>query len=338
VNLAATAASAELRDFVESVRRLCAAELGAPPPSREERVLSRGLWRRLGELGVLGLGEADGEASWMVAAYQELGAALCPGPLAATAMASRLLSASAPEELAALRSGDRVVAVGAGGVFPWGVDADLLIGTAGDAAWLVAPDAPRSAMHTLGREPWARVDPWPVRALSGGRRAAAVGDLAVSALLLGAAGRLVEMSAEHARTRQQFGRAIGSFQAVSFPLAAGYAALHNAGCLADSAAQAIDASHDARALCAGARTVAAAAALEVARVAHQVHGASGFTEESPVGAYSAHIRQWTLLPPSPAAGRAALLAGIGADADGAPHFDADRAPARGLDGITESKQ
>jgi alkylation response protein AidB-like acyl-CoA dehydrogenase len=145
------------------------------------------------------------------------------------------------------------------------------------------------------------------------------------------------MSAEHARTRQQFGRAIGSFQAVAFPLAAAHAALHNAGCLADAAAQAIDNGYDARALCAGARTVAAAAALEVARVAHQVHGATGFTEESPVGAYTAHIRQWTLLPPSPAAGRAALLAGIGAG-DGAPDFDADRAPARGLDGITESMQ
>jgi alkylation response protein AidB-like acyl-CoA dehydrogenase len=177
-----------------------------------------------------------------------------------------------------------------------------------------------------------------VRDLSGGRRAAAAGDLAVSALLLGAAARLVEMSAEHTRTRQQFGRAIGSFQAVAFPLAAGHAALHNAGCLAEAAAQSIDAGHDARALCAGARTVAVAAALEVARVAHQVHGASGFTEESPVGAYSAHIRQWTLLPPSPAAGRAALLAGIGVAAGGAANFDADRAPARSLDGHTEGEQ
>jgi alkylation response protein AidB-like acyl-CoA dehydrogenase len=336
VSVLAAAAPPELRDFVESVRRLCAAELGGVPRSREDRGLPRRLWRALGELGVLGLGEADGEAAWMTAAYRELGAALCPGPLAATAMAARLLAASSSDSVdaAALRAGERVVGVGAGDVFPWGLEADLLIGTAGDAAWLVDPAAPRLAMHTLGREPWARIDPWPVRELSGGRRAAAVGDLAVAALLLGAAAKLVEMSAEHARTRQQFGRAIGSFQAVAFPLAAGHAALHNAGCLAGTAAQALDAGHDARALCAGARTVAAAAALEVARVAHQVHGASGFTEESPVGAYTTHIRQWTLLPPSPAAGRAALLAGIGAAAD----LNADRAPARGLDGHTESEQ
>jgi hypothetical protein len=202
--------------------------------------------------------------------------------------------------------------VGSDELFAWGCDADVLIGTAGDAAWLVDPAAPRVAFGTLGREPWARIDPRPLRALDGGLRAAAVGDLAVSALLLGAAGRLLEMAADHARTRMQFGRAIGSFQAVAFPLASCHVALHNAGCLAQVAADALDTDADARGLCAAARTVTAAAALDVARAAHQAHGATGFTEESPVGAYSTRIRQWTLLPPSPDGGRTALLAGIGA--------------------------
>jgi alkylation response protein AidB-like acyl-CoA dehydrogenase len=318
MNLPATVAPPELRDFVESVRRCCAAEPLRTPPSREERTLPRSLWRRLGELGVLGLGGGAGEAAWLSAAYQELGAVLCPGPLAATAMAPLLLPEGA--QLAAVRAGDTVVAVGDGDLFPWGMDADVLIGGDGDSAWLVDPGAPRRAVQTLGREPWAQVDPRPLRALDGGRRAGAIGDLAVAALLLGAAARLVEMSAEHARTRQQFGRPIGSFQAVAFPLAAGHAALHTARCLADAAAQALDAGQDARALCAGARITASAAALEVARTAHQVHGAIGFTEESPVGAYTTRIRQWTLLPPSPAAGRAALMASIGVD----PHTESEQ--------------
>jgi alkylation response protein AidB-like acyl-CoA dehydrogenase len=314
----AAAVAPGLRDFVESVRRCCAAELGGPGRSRDDVSLPLPLWRRLGELGVLGLGGGDGEAAWMLAAYRELGAALCPGPLVAAAMAPVLL----PEMASTLGAGEAVPAVGAGGVFPWGVDASVLIGTAGDAAWLVDPAAPRAPLRTLGREPWARIDPWPLRALGHGRRAASLGDLAVSALLLGAASHLLDMSAEHARTRRQFGRAIGGFQAVAFPLAAGHVALHNASCLAAAAAESLDAGEDARALCAGARLVTARAALDVAAVAHQVHGAGGFSEESPVGVYSTRIRQWTLLPPAPDGGRTALLDAIGAastttDVDGA---------------------
>jgi alkylation response protein AidB-like acyl-CoA dehydrogenase len=302
------AAPPDLRDFVGSVRRCCDAA-GITRRSRDEQQLPRGLWRQLGELGVLGLGTGEGEAAWLAAVFAELGAQLCPGPLAATVMALQLLPL---DDAAAVRSGELIVAVGDGAVFPWGMDADVLVGIAADAAWLVDPASPRHPMATLGREPWARVEAAPLQALVGGRTAASTGDLAVASLLLGAAQRLVEMSAEHARTRHQFGSAIGGFQAVAFPLAAVHAALHNASSLLRAAARMVDGGGDARAVCAAARTVAAEAALEAARAAHQVHGATGFTEESPVAAYSTRIRQWTLLPLDGASRRAALLAGIGA--------------------------
>jgi len=302
------AAPPDLRDFVDSVRRCCDAA-AIPMRSRDEQHLDRALWRRLGDLGVLGLGTGEGEAAWLAAVFAELGAHLCPGPLAATVMALQLLPLDGAAEV---RSGERIVAVGCDGVFPWGMDADVLIGLAGDAAWLVDPASPRHAMATLAREPWARVEAEPLQALVGGRKAASTGDLAVAALLAGAAQRLVEMTAEHARTRNQFGRPIGDFQAVAHPLAAASAALHNAASLLQAAARMVDTGGDARAVCAAARTVAADAALDAARVAHQVHGATGFTEESPVAAYSTRIRQWTLLPPDAASRRAALLAGIGA--------------------------
>jgi alkylation response protein AidB-like acyl-CoA dehydrogenase len=311
VNLLAVDAGADLRDFLESVRRCVTGEDGIASRSRDQLSLSRPLWRRLGEMGVLGLGADGGGAVWLTATLHELGGLLCPGPLAATAMALHLLPAA---EAAQVSAGERLVAVGTGGVFPWGMDADIVIEISGDSASRLDDGAPRRAMQTLGREPWARIDAPARRALPGGRRAAAVGDLAVAALVIGAATRLVAMSAEHAATRRQFGRPIGSFQAVAFPIAAGHAALHNATCLVQAAAQALDAGGDARALCAGARTVAALAGLEVARTAHQVHGAGGFTEESPVAAYTTRIRQWTLLPPDHASRRVALLADIGLDA------------------------
>ncbi len=325
MNQLATAAPPELRDFVDGVRRLCAAELGTAPRSRDEVVLPRTLWRRLGELGVLGLGGGEGEASWMLAVYRELGAALCPGPLVATAMAPLLLTDRSV--LAAVRSGEAVVSVGAEGLFPWGADADVLISATETSFWLVSEAAatPRRRVETLGREPWARIDATghavSAHPLPAAAAATAIGHLAVAALLLGAASRLLDLAAEHARTRQQFGRAIGGFQGVAFPLAAGHVGLHNAGCLAQSAAEALDnrgatgggADADGAAvqLCAGARAVASAAALEVARTAHQVHGAMGFTEESPVGAHSTRLRQWTLLPPLATTGEAALLDSIG---------------------------
>src|SRR6185312_4663147 len=45
------------------------------------------------------------------------------------------------------------------------------------------------------------------------------GALAAAAQLLGVADRLIEMAADHAREREQFGRPIGSFQAVKHHLA-----------------------------------------------------------------------------------------------------------------------
>ena len=55
--------------------------------------------------------------------------------------------------------------------------------------------------------------------LAGSDRALALGRLAAAALLVGAGRILIERAAERARTRQQFGRPIGSHQAVSHPLA-----------------------------------------------------------------------------------------------------------------------
>src|SRR5947199_286549 len=73
----------------------------------------------------------------------------------------------------------------------------------------------------LGAEPWGRADvvldaPYPAAAARG---ALAAGDVARAAYLAGAADALLAAAADHARTRTQFGRAIGEFQAVAHPLA-----------------------------------------------------------------------------------------------------------------------
>jgi alkylation response protein AidB-like acyl-CoA dehydrogenase len=310
VNLLVRPDEAELGSFARSVGSFCAGRRDIVMASRQEQEFPQGLWHGLARLGVLGLGTADGGgATWMAAAMVELGRALCPGPLPSTLMSIHLLSA---DVLVAVVGGDTVVSVGVDGLFPWGLAASLLIGMDGDEAWAVDAAAPRQAMATLGREPWARSDARRVNRLDTSPMAAAVGDLAVAAYLLGAASTLVDMGAEHARTRQQFGRPIGGFEAVAFSLASSFTALYSAGALVRAAAEAVDSGVCYRAPCAAARLVAADVALRAARVVHQVHGGGGFVEESPVGAYAARIRQWSLLAPSQASRRRAVLASAGA--------------------------
>ena len=218
-----------------------------------------------------------------------------------------------PDDAAAVSAGTAVASVGMDGTYPWGMPATLLVSMRGDEAWQVDAAAPRTPVHTLGREPWARIDAEPVARLENGCAAASRGDLAVAAYLLGVAARMVSMGAEHARVREQFGKPIGSFQAVGFPLAACWADLHAAGALVREAAESIDTDTAARTRAAAARSVVDDIAVRTARTVHQVHGGAGFAEESPVAAYSARIRQWSLLPPGADARRRVLLRSIDAE-------------------------
>lgn len=115
------------------------------------------------------------------------------------------------------------------------------------------------------------------RAVAAGIRAAVV---ASAAAALGGAARCLAITVEHARTREQFGSALGSFQAVKHRLvdvgvqiecARSALFLALAGGSADGPVAAAYAS-SAKAWCSSAYDAAAAAAV-------QLHGAIGFSEE-----------------------------------------------------------
>jgi alkylation response protein AidB-like acyl-CoA dehydrogenase len=106
------------------------------------------------------------------------------------------------------------------------------------------------------------------------------GALATAAQLLGVATRLIEEAVRYAKQREQFGRAIGSFQAIKHMLASAQVALEFARPVVYRAAfgvarglptRARDVSH--------AKIAASAAAAQAARTALQVHGAIGYTWE-----------------------------------------------------------
>ncbi len=278
---------------------------------RSDGVLPRPVWRGLAELGVLACAtpEGDGGACEIAAALEVLGRACFPGPLAASFLATQVLPAA---ERRAVASGEALVSVGVPPLLPWAPVADLFLELDGARAWLARPRVAILAVETLGAEPWGRVELVREADLGDCGRALALADLALAAYLAGAGQRLLDAASEHARSRRQFGRPVGDFQAVAHPLADCAIRLAAAALLARCAASAFDAG-DARvaSLAAAARLSAGRAALEAASVAHQVFGALGVTVEGPAFFVSRRVRQLVALPPGEGHAREGVLQPLG---------------------------
>jgi alkylation response protein AidB-like acyl-CoA dehydrogenase len=100
---------------------------------------------------------------------------------------------------------------------------------------------------------------------------------------VGIAQRVLELGVEHAKTREQFGRPIGSYQAVSFPLADTFVEAELARSLAYWAAWCVaEEDADAEIAVAAAKSYAGDAAVAACERAMQVHGGMGFTWEGPI--------------------------------------------------------
>jgi alkylation response protein AidB-like acyl-CoA dehydrogenase len=106
------------------------------------------------------------------------------------------------------------------------------------------------------------------------RRAYEFGALATAAQLVGAAEALRDAAVDYAKRRTQFGRVIGSYQAIKHKLADVHIAIELARPLVYGAALSLEA-RDVSA----AKAAASEAGLLAARSALQTHGAIGFTQE-----------------------------------------------------------
>jgi alkylation response protein AidB-like acyl-CoA dehydrogenase len=108
------------------------------------------------------------------------------------------------------------------------------------------------------------------------RRAA----VASAAVMLGAARKCMDMSVEYAKVREQFGQAIGSFQAIKHACAEMLVEVENAHGATYYAAWAVDAAAPDAGLAASvAKSYVGEAARKVCGSAIQVHGGIGFTWE-----------------------------------------------------------
>ncbi len=110
--------------------------------------------------------------------------------------------------------------------------------------------------------------------------------VAISAELCGTAQRAMEMAVDYAKTRQQFGRPIGSYQAVSHKCADMLVQVESAKSLTYYAAWAVDNDVPEAPLAAAmAKAYASDAARQVTGAAIQVHGGIGFTWEHDIHLY-----------------------------------------------------
>jgi alkylation response protein AidB-like acyl-CoA dehydrogenase len=224
--------------------------------------LDRGLWRELGAAGffALRLPEADGGVGLglpeAVLVFEEAGRALLPGPLVATHLAAADVPGAA--------TGEAVVARVDGGLVEWLAEADAVTGDASAAVPVRSAD-PLTPLHRVP-------GPVPVPVPSD-----PVAVLLTAAEQLGTATRACELAVQHARTRVQFGRPVGAFQAVKHLCADMLVRAETARAAVYAAAVTADPVD-----IAAARLLADEAAVRGARDCLQVHGGMGFTWESEV--------------------------------------------------------
>jgi alkylation response protein AidB-like acyl-CoA dehydrogenase len=96
---------------------------------------------------------------------------------------------------------------------------------------------------------------------------------------MGAAARVLGMTVDHARTRVQFGRPIGGFQAVAHRCADMRSDLDGLRYLVYQAAWTLAAGHPGELQVGAAKAYGNEALRAIFRHAHQVHGAIGFSTE-----------------------------------------------------------
>lgn len=116
------------------------------------------------------------------------------------------------------------------------------------------------------------------------------GALARSAEMVGGAAHVLDLCVEHARTRVQSGRPIGSFQAIQHYCADMLRHVDGARFLLYRAAWAMEQGQDGTAEVAMAKAYTSQACLAVARRGHQILGAIGYCEEHPIHLFHKRIQ------------------------------------------------
>ena len=276
------------RLFADGLRDLLTKEC---PPSLVRHTWENGeghspaLWKQLGEMGVLGLLVAEGDGGMggdvvdAVLLFQELGRAAVPGPvLEHMAVAAPTLASSHPGVV----DGSTVATVHIDDS-PYVAHAhvaDLIVTRNGVCSEFTSTDAhgidgARRIATVEGGRTTPLADP------SALETSFDLMALATAAYLIGLGERMIDIAADYARQREQFGKPIGSFQAVKHLMSDALLKVEFAKAPTYRAAWSLangepTASRDVSM----AKALASEAAYRASRGSMQTHGGIGYTWEA----------------------------------------------------------
>ena len=289
----------EQRAIQETARELLAKRV---PMERVRKASESGgfdeeLWREICELGWPGIAIAEedgGQGLGLVEAAilsEQLGYTLAPVPFLASTSAALMISANGSEEqrgrwLGAIASGE---ARGAAALTledePIVVDAEgadvIALPGDGGSRLVEGADAQIEPLDLIdGSRGYARVSASGGEPMPGTEEAAFGAMVVLAAELTGIAQRALEMAVAYAKEREQFGRPIGAYQAVSHRCAEMFYDTEEARSLTYYAAWVADSEPESLPMAASmAKARASDAAWNVTANALQVFGGIGFTWE-----------------------------------------------------------
>jgi acyl-CoA dehydrogenase len=322
----------ETRMLLDSIGRLLEDRCTKEVIDRAERgSFPAELWRAMAATGIPlaavpeAAGGSDAEWSDVFAVLRVAGRYAAPIPLAETMLAAWVASSAGlqaseePMTLAPVRSEDRLSLErdGAGWRLsgratriPWGAHASRIVLLAdGPGGEMVATlDGTNSVEVTRGRNvageprdvlgfPAVQLPAEAVAPTKHGAGRAAVyrrGALARAVLMSGALERALDVAVNYVQERKQFGRPIGKFQAIQQQLAVMAGQVAAAVAASDAGVEALSKKDPETQdfLIAIAKTRVGDAATLAAEIAHQVHGAIGFTQEYALQLSTRRLWSW----------------------------------------------
>ena len=282
--------TSEQRDFAAALEGLLAdahPETAARAWAAGNHAPGLALWRLLTDMGVAGLLVDDYRVEHVIA-MEALGRHAVPGPW----IESAAYLATCPDVSETIAKGT-VATVSVPPHTPYALDADvaelvldgsLNPATVGDRVTSIDPV--RRLFRVTAAEAGGASAP------TGGTTAPFdTGVLAAAAQLLGAGDRMLADSVNYVQQRTQFGRPIGSYQAIKHALADVRIALDFARPLVFAAAlHPIEVTDERRRDVSAAKVAAGDAAYLASRTALQVHGAIGYTQEHDLSLWLLRVR------------------------------------------------
>ncbi len=265
-------------------------------------------WRAIEENGLADmlLPEAAGGAGVdlgdAMAVARAAGAFALPLPLVETMIGRRVLAGAGLEA----PSGPLGLVSGAGArevLWPDEIAAVVVADGAGGVGWIAAGAVGFERRTNSAGEPVGLLGPPPpipggqAGSLGPGPAPSVLMAAARSAMIAGAMERILDLTIEHVQGRVQFGRPLARFQAVQQLVAVMASQAAVVGVASDTAIAAIEEEleggrGDATFMVACAKARASEACYEVTRIAHQLHGAIGYTREHDLHRFTRRLWAW----------------------------------------------